>query len=70
MRLEPPLWAVSSSSGLNPKHCSGAPVALPLEWKELKNLQSADQFTMKDVLKRAKSKRAKSLARRQTLPTS
>jgi len=34
---------------------------LPIEWKELKNLQSSDQFTMKDVLKRAKSKRAKPL---------
>ena len=30
----------------------GAPVALPLEWKELKTLKSASQFTMKDVLKR------------------
>ena len=48
----------------------GAPVALPIEWKELKNLQSADQFTMKDVLKRAKSKRTKSLVPPQMLPTS
>jgi len=48
----------------------GAPVALPLEWKELKNLRSADQFTIKDALKRAKGKRAKSLsAPRQVLPT-
>ena len=30
----------------------GAPVALPLDWKELKTLKSASQFTMKDVLKR------------------
>ena len=30
----------------------GAPVALPIDWKELKELKSADQFTMKDVLKR------------------
>ncbi len=35
----------------------GAPVALPIDWKELKNLKSADQFTTKDVLKRAKSVR-------------
>jgi bifunctional non-homologous end joining protein LigD len=49
----------------------GAPVALPLEWKELKNLRSADQFTIKDALKRAKSKRAKSLSPpRQVLPAS
>jgi bifunctional non-homologous end joining protein LigD len=48
----------------------GAPVAMPLEWKELKNLRSADQFTIKDALKRVKSKRAKSLSLpRQTLPT-
>jgi bifunctional non-homologous end joining protein LigD len=47
----------------------GAPVALPLEWKELKNLRSVDQFTIKDALKRAKSKRAKSLSPpRQILP--
>ena len=32
----------------------GAPVAVPLEWKELKGLRSASQFTMQDVLKRLK----------------
>ncbi len=32
----------------------GAPVALPLEWSELRSLKSASQFTMKDVLKRLK----------------
>ena len=49
----------------------GAPVALPLEWKELKNLRSADQFTMKDVLKRAKSTQTKSVSPApQTLPSS
>ena len=47
---------------------SGAPVALPIEWKELKKLQSADQFTIKDVLKRAKSKRARLPVPPQTLP--
>jgi bifunctional non-homologous end joining protein LigD len=46
----------------------GAPVALPIEWKELKNLQSADQFTIKDVLKRTNSKRARSPVPAQTLP--
>jgi bifunctional non-homologous end joining protein LigD len=30
----------------------GAPVAVPLEWKELKGLKAADQFRMTDVLKR------------------
>lgn len=36
----------------------GAPVALPLEWKELKNLKSASQFTMKDAVARLKRKRS------------
>ncbi len=35
----------------------GAPVALPLDWKELKGLKSGSQFTMKDVLKRLKNKK-------------
>lgn len=34
----------------------GAPVAVPLEWKEL-SLESASQFTMKDLLKRLKNKK-------------
>ena len=46
----------------------GAPVALPIEWKELKKLQSADQFTIDDVSKRAKSKRARLPVPPQTLP--
>lgn len=46
----------------------GAPVALPIEWRELKNLQSADQFTIQEVLERAKSKRATPPVPRQTLP--
>ena len=46
----------------------GAPIALPIEWKELKSLQSADQFTMKDALKRANSRRASSPVPPQTLP--
>lgn len=35
----------------------GAPVALPLDWRELKGLKSAIQFTMKDVLERVRNKR-------------
>jgi bifunctional non-homologous end joining protein LigD len=46
----------------------GAPVALPIEWKELKSLQSADQFTIKDALKRANSRHARSPVPPQTLP--
>ena len=36
----------------------GAPVAVPLEWNELKSLESASQFTMKDVLKRLKNEKS------------
>jgi len=46
----------------------GAPVALPIDWNELKKLQSANQFTIKDVLKRAKSRPARSPVPPQTLP--
>ena len=47
----------------------GAPVALPLDWKELKSLTSASQFTMQDVLKRLKGKRKGSPEpARQSLP--
>jgi bifunctional non-homologous end joining protein LigD len=48
----------------------GAPVAVPLEWKELDKLRSADQFTIKDVLKRLETTRP-NMARydsRQKLP--
>lgn len=32
----------------------GLPVAVPLEWKELKSLKSASEFSMADVIKRVK----------------
>ena len=50
----------------------GAPVALPLDWHELKQLKSASQFTIKDVLKLMTGKRRKVASgkfARQTLPT-
>ena len=37
----------------------GAPVAAPIDWKELKNLESPSQFTMNDVIKRVKGKKPK-----------
>jgi bifunctional non-homologous end joining protein LigD len=48
----------------------GMPVAVPLEWDELKSLKSASQFTMKDVLKRFKNKKPDRASRRpgQTIP--
>ena len=49
----------------------GAPVATPLEWKELKSLKAADQFSMKDVLKRLKDKKPDSFRRlkKQAIPS-
>jgi bifunctional non-homologous end joining protein LigD len=46
----------------------GAPVALPLEWKELDTLESASQFSMKDVLERIKKKRKPAPLPAQRLP--
>jgi bifunctional non-homologous end joining protein LigD len=49
----------------------GAPVAMPLEWKELRSLKSASQFTMKDVLKRLQGKKPDTASRQpgQTIPS-
>jgi bifunctional non-homologous end joining protein LigD len=47
----------------------GAPVALPIDWKELKDLESAGQFTMKGVLARLKrTKKAVPPPSHQTIP--
>ena len=40
----------------------GAPVALPLDWKELETLKSASQFTIKEVLSRLKKRKPRSPA--------
>jgi len=40
----------------------GAPVALPIEWKELKTLESASQFSMQDVVRRIKNRKPKTSA--------
>jgi bifunctional non-homologous end joining protein LigD len=46
----------------------GAPVAVPLEWRELKGLASASQFTIKDVLQRLKKKKPGAALEGQRLP--
>ncbi len=47
----------------------GAPVALPIDWKELNDLESGSQFTMKDVLARLKrTKKEPSALSRQRIP--
>jgi bifunctional non-homologous end joining protein LigD len=46
----------------------GAPVAVPLDWKELTGLKSASQFSMKDVLKRLGKKEPSAPRKGQRLP--
>jgi bifunctional non-homologous end joining protein LigD len=46
----------------------GAPVAVPLEWRELTKLKSADQFGMDAVLKRIKSQPLQKTLPKQRLP--
>ena len=46
----------------------GAPVALPLSWRELDDLESGSQFTMKDVLTRLKRKKPPAIPAPQRLP--
>jgi bifunctional non-homologous end joining protein LigD len=45
----------------------GMPVAMPIEWRELKSLKSGNQFTMKDVMARVKKNRLPSSIPSQTL---
>ncbi|HEV8147459.1 MAG TPA: hypothetical protein VGP79_13800, partial [Bryobacteraceae bacterium] len=47
----------------------GAPVALPLEWAELKELESASQFSIKDVLQRLAKKKPMKSPPGQRLPS-
>jgi bifunctional non-homologous end joining protein LigD len=47
----------------------GAPVALPLEWKELESLNSADQFTMQDVIERIAQRRPSRPYQEQRIPS-
>jgi bifunctional non-homologous end joining protein LigD len=61
-------YTATAVAGYSVRARSAAPVALPLDWKELKSLKSASQFTIRDVLKRIKGKRPDSSGRiRQTL---
>jgi bifunctional non-homologous end joining protein LigD len=48
----------------------GAPVAVPLEWKELDKLQAANQFSIRDVVKRLKKYKPEAgrYGKRQKLP--
>jgi bifunctional non-homologous end joining protein LigD len=46
----------------------GAPVAAPLQWRELTTLKSPDQFTMNVVLKRIQSQESRKAPPKQRLP--
>jgi bifunctional non-homologous end joining protein LigD len=46
----------------------GAPVAVPLDWKELAGLKSASQFSMREVLKRLEKKKPSAPIKGQRLP--
>ena len=48
----------------------GAPVAVPLEWRELSRLHRADQFDMKAVLTRLRARGRQKALTKQRLPTS
>ena len=47
----------------------GAPVAVPLAWDELKGLESASGFSMKNVLKRLKNRKPLAQPKGQVLPS-
>jgi bifunctional non-homologous end joining protein LigD len=49
-------YTATAIAGYSVRARSGAPVALPIEWRELKALESPAQFTMKQVLQRLKKK--------------
>jgi bifunctional non-homologous end joining protein LigD len=46
----------------------GLPVAVPLNWKDIDSLQSANQFHIPDVLKRLKTRRPPDWPEAQRLP--
>jgi bifunctional non-homologous end joining protein LigD len=60
-------YTATSIAGYSLRARSGAPVAVPLEWRELTALNSADQFRMDAVLERIQ-RRAPQKAARQRLP--
>lgn len=47
----------------------GAPVATPLDWKELPILTSASQFALRDMLQRLKSRKPTETGKGQVLPS-
>jgi bifunctional non-homologous end joining protein LigD len=63
-------YATTAIAGYAVRARPGAPVALPLDCKELKGLVSPSQFTMKDVLVRLRSKKPRVEPARYAIPAS
>jgi bifunctional non-homologous end joining protein LigD len=61
-------YTATSIAGYSLRARSGAPVAVPLEWRELTALNSADQFRMDAVLERIQPRAPQKAARQQKLP--
>lgn len=61
-------YTATSIAGYSLRARPGAPVAVPLEWRELSTLRSADQFTMNAVLKRIQLRQRHKVLPAQRLP--
>jgi bifunctional non-homologous end joining protein LigD len=63
-------YTATGIAGYSLRARQGAPVAVPLEWRELSRLHRADQFDMKAVLARLQSKTLREAMPKQRLPKS
>lgn len=61
-------YTATGIAGYSLRARPGAPVAVPLEWRELTKLQSADQFDMETVLKRLRRQPLEQAVPQQRLP--
>src|SRR5689334_7426210 len=61
-------YTATGIAGYSLRARPGAPVALPLEWRELTKLRSAHQFGMNAVLKRIQSQQLQKALPKQPLP--
>lgn len=61
-------YTATAIAGYSLRARPGAPVAVPLEWRELTALKSADQFRMDAVLERTKGRTPEKALLKQQLP--